>query len=130
MIRRPQRSTRTVTLCPYTALFRSAAGELSALFGPVALDRDKHARVHRLRARVDADLAQIAGTQRDALVAYTEGVNAGLSALRVRPWPYLLLGVQPEPWRVEDTALASYAMFFDLQDEGKDRKSTRLNSSH
>lgn len=101
---------------------RSAAGELSALFGPVALERDKQARVHRLRARVDTDLARISGTQRDAIAAYTEGVNAGLAALRVRPWPYLLLGARPEPWRVDDTALASYAMFFDLQDEGNERE--------
>lgn len=101
---------------------RSAAGELAALFGPIALERDKQARVHRLRARVDADLARISGNQRDAIAAYTEGVNAGLATLRARPWPYLLLRAQPEPWRVADTALASYAMFFDLQDEGNNRE--------
>ncbi len=101
---------------------RSAAGELAALFGSMALERDKQIRVHRLRARVDANFAQIAGTQRDAIAAYSEGVNAGLAALRVRPWPYLLLGTKPEPWRAADTALASYAMFFDLQDEGNDRE--------
>lgn len=103
-------------------LRRSAAGELSALFGPIALQRDKQVRIHRLRARVDANFAQIAGTQRDAIAAYSEGVNAGLAALRVRPWPYLLLRTKPEPWRAADTALASYAMFFDLQDEGNDRE--------
>ncbi len=101
---------------------RSAAGELSALFGSIALQRDKQLRVHRLRARVDADLAQMAGTQKAAITAYSEGVNAGLAALRVRPWPYLLLRTRPEPWRVSDTALAGYALFFDLQDEGNVRE--------
>src|SRR3546814_8485825 len=33
MIRRPPRSTRTATLCPYTPLFRSdAAGDVASLF--------------------------------------------------------------------------------------------------
>lgn len=103
-------------------LRRSAAGELSALFGKIALERDKKVRVHRLRARVDGDLDAIQGPRKHTLEAYRDGVNAGLSALRTRPWPYLLLGAQPEPWRVSDTALAADAMFFDLQDEGNVRE--------
>lgn len=101
---------------------RSAAGELSALFGAIARERDKQVRVHRLRARVDADLVQMAGSQLAAITAYSEGVNAGLAALRTRPWPYLLLHTQPEPWRISDTALAGYALFFDLHDESNARE--------
>jgi len=101
---------------------RSAAGELSALFGKIALERDKKARVHRLRARVEAELDAIEGDRKAALEAYRDGVNAGLAALRARPWPYLLLRSQPEPWRISDTALAIDAMFFDLQDEGNVRE--------
>jgi penicillin amidase len=103
-------------------LRRSAAGELSALFGKIALERDKKARVHRLRARVDAEWEDIEGSRNATLEAYRDGVNAGLAALRTRPWPYLLLNAQPEPWRVGDTALAADAMFFDLQDEGNVRE--------
>src|SRR3546814_20908760 len=36
MIRRPPRSTRTDTLFPYTTLFRSKLGEISAALGPKA----------------------------------------------------------------------------------------------
>src|SRR5690606_23648979 len=89
---------------------RSAAGELAALFGPVALEYDKAHRVHRMRARTVAQLATISGDRMAALQAYTEGVNAGLAALQARPWPYLLLRQSPRPWRVEDSALAGYAM--------------------
>jgi penicillin amidase len=39
-------------------------------------------RVHRLRARTEANLATIAGARLPLLLAYTEGVNAGLGALR------------------------------------------------
>lgn len=100
---------------------RSAAGELSALFGDIALDVDKQHRLHRLRARASRDLDRIAGSKHAQLQAYAEGVNAGLAALRVRPWAYLLLRQQPQPWRMEDTPLAAFAMYFDLQ--GGDNKS-------
>ena len=95
---------------------RSAAGELSALVGQLALDVDKQHRLHRLRAAVEQDLPAIAGHKRAQLDAYVEGVNAGLAALRVRPWPYLLLRQSPQPWRAEDSPLVGMAMYFDLQD--------------
>jgi penicillin G amidase len=95
---------------------RTAAGELSALFGPVALDFDRRHRVHRMRARATEYLRVVAGDRLASLRAYTEGVNAGLATLHARPWPYLLLQQSPRPWRLEDSALAGYAMYFDLQD--------------
>ncbi|MBS0463969.1 MAG: penicillin acylase family protein [Proteobacteria bacterium] len=104
---------------------RSAAGELSELFGPLALDLDKKHRVHRFRARVQANIALIAGDKLPQLRAYTEGVNAGLNDLAVRPWPYLLLGVKPKPWQLADTPLVGYAMYFDLQG-GDDQRELAL----
>ena len=101
---------------------RVAAGELSELFGPIALEKDKAQRVHRIRARVEADLATMAADKRPQLQAYTDGVNAGLGALRVRPWPYLLLRQQPKRWALEDAALTGFAMYFDLQDAGNQRE--------
>ncbi|MBB4653956.1 penicillin amidase [Xanthomonas sp. F14] len=95
---------------------RASAGELSELFGAAALDLDKRNRVHRLRARVHASLDVAAGSQRAALQAYTEGVNAGLAALRVRPWPYLLLRQTPRAWTLDDSILTGMAMYADLQD--------------
>src|SRR5690606_7023668 len=78
--------------------------------------------MHRMRARVEADLDAIAGSNLPQLRAYTDGVNAGLADLRVRPWPYLLLRRQPEPWLAADSALAGYAMYFDLQDSSNARE--------
>lgn len=95
---------------------RAPAGELSELFGAAALDLDKRNRVHRLRARVHASLDVAAGSQRAALQAYTEGVNAGLAAMRVRPWPYLLLRQTPRAWTLDDSILTGMAMYADLQD--------------
>lgn len=101
---------------------RVSAGELSELFGPIAIEKDKAQRVHRIRARVEADLAAMAADKRPQLEAYTAGVNAGLAALRVRPWPYLLLRQEPKPWELGDAALTGFAMYFDLQDAGNHRE--------
>lgn len=103
-------------------LRRSAAGELSELFGPLAIERDKSVRVHRLRARVLADVNAFTGDKLDVLTAYRDGVNAGLHDLKVRPWPYLLLRTEPKDWQLPDSAMAGYAMYFDLQDESNSRE--------
>ncbi|MEO6103041.1 MAG: penicillin acylase family protein, partial [Pseudoxanthomonas sp.] len=101
---------------------RSSAGELAELFGPIALSLDKEHRVHRMRARVMANLDAFAGDKRAQLQAYTDGVNAGLDGLKVRPWPYLLLRQQPRRWEMADSALTGYAMYFDLQDSKNTRE--------
>ncbi len=103
-------------------LRRSAAGELSELFGAVAIERDKTVRVHRLRARVMESMGQVVGDKMPELQAYSDGVNAGVADLSVRPWAYLLLREKPRAWTPADTALAGYAMFFDLQDETNSRE--------
>ena len=103
-------------------LRRSAAGELSELFGAVALEKDKSIRVHRLRHRITHDLPTLAGNKLPMLVAYSEGVNAGRKQLRTRPWPYLLLRAPARDWQPVDSLLVGYAMFFDLQDESNSRE--------
>lgn len=104
---------------------RSAAGELSELIGPATLEVDEQHRIHRFRARVEAHLTMIADGRMAQWQAYADGVDAGLRDLKVRPWPYLLLGVQPQPWRLEDTPLVGYAMYFDLQG-GDDQRELAL----
>ncbi|MRH02227.1 penicillin acylase family protein [Xanthomonas sontii] len=103
-------------------LRRAAAGELSELVGPHALDVDKARRAHRLRARSSAQLAAFAGQHAAALQAYSAGVNQGLHALRIRPWPYLMLFAAPRDWQPVDSALAGQAMYFDLQGKQLERK--------
>jgi len=94
---------------------RSAAGELAALFGQAALRRDIGMRVHRLRARAQHTVAHLPADQQRLLQAYVDGVNAGRDALGVRPWAYLLLRQQPQPWTAEDSVLVALAMYADLQ---------------
>jgi penicillin amidase len=94
---------------------RSAAGELSELFGKTTLKMDKDKRLHRFRTRLTDHLAQLGETDRALLSAYTAGVNSGLAALTARPWQYLVLGAAPQPWREVDTLLVASEMFSTLQ---------------
>jgi penicillin G amidase len=96
-------------------LRRVAAGELSALVGPAALDVDRRHRLHRFRARARMIAAALDDNSRRELQRYTAGVNDGLASLSSRPFEYWLLHTRPQPWTVEDSLLVVYAMYFDLQ---------------
>ena len=96
-------------------LRRRAAGELSALVGKAALATDKNVRVHRFRFRAEQILAQLPATEQTLLMAYVDGVNAGLAALAEKPFEYFLLRAEPEPWQPADTLLTAYAMYLTLQ---------------
>lgn len=93
---------------------RAAAGELAELVGAAALKMDEQRRPFRLRERAEAALATLVPDERATLDAYRDGINAGLAALRSRPWEYWLLGEKPAPWTDADSILAIDAMFFDL----------------
>ncbi|HVG09185.1 MAG TPA: penicillin acylase family protein, partial [Thermoanaerobaculia bacterium] len=101
---------------------RKAAGELSEVFGAVALDVDKQIRVHRLRDVARRTIAS--GTPRDRAIleAYAGGVNAGLSALGASPFEYLLVRQRPAPWTAEDSVLVPLAMFIELHNPNGQRE--------
>jgi penicillin amidase len=104
---------------------RRASGELAELFGAAALEIDRAHRLHRFRHRAQQALTTLPATERSLIAAYAEGVNAGLSALSISPFEYLLLRAMPELWRPEDTLLVIYAMYLDLQDRQWPRESAR-----
>jgi penicillin amidase len=106
-------------------LRRMAAGELSALFGAVALETDTAHRLHRFRARAQQVVATLPLAERVVLERYVAGVNDGLAALGARPFEYGLLRSEPQPWRMEDTMLVVWAMYFDLQGHELSRKLSR-----
>jgi len=100
---------------------RQAAGELSEIIGPAALEIDKRNRLHRFRNRASRIITRMASDEAEIVRAYVAGVNAGLDSLGARPFEYFILGVSPEPWRPEDTLLVAYAMFLELNDERASR---------
>jgi penicillin amidase len=104
-------------------LRRQAAGELAEIVGPAAVKTDRGHRVHRFRERARQVLAAASPEERALLAAYAEGANAGLASLGGKPFEYLMLRADPAPWRPEDSILAVYAMFLELNDETGRRES-------
>lgn len=96
-------------------LRRNSAGELSSLFGKIALNHDKKIRIHRFRDRARAIIKQLPKAQKSILKAYTLGVNQGLKRLDAVPFEYLLLRQDPVEWQEEDTVLTVFSMYIDLQ---------------
>lgn len=95
---------------------RKAAGELSELFGRAAVTLDQGLRVHGFRAIAQQSLARDTPAHRALVEAYTAGVNAGLGALGKKPFEYIALRAEPQPWRPEDSYLIGFAMALDLQE--------------
>ena len=108
---------------------RRSAGELSALFGDVAVDTDRRYRFHRFRDRARAVLAASPAEDVAILETYAAGVNAGLGSLGSRPFEYLLLGLEPAAWKAEDSVLVVYAMSMQLNG-GRASKDVRRGLAH
>jgi penicillin amidase len=95
-------------------LRRMPSGELSEIFGPAALNFDKERKFHSFRNHARTVLVSLSSSERQLLQAYTEGVNAGLSSLYVRPFEYLLLRETPRAWTEEDSVLVGLELYFSL----------------
>jgi len=94
---------------------RSAAGELSELLGERALSRDRANRIHGFRRVAQRVVEQLPADKRALLEAYVAGVNAGVAALGEKPFEYIILREEPQPWRLEDSILVIHSMALDLQ---------------
>ncbi|RDU95211.1 penicillin acylase family protein [Trinickia dinghuensis] len=97
-------------------LRRSATGQLAALLGPSLLRVDRARRIYGFDRLADQAFAKLPAADKKILERYAAGVNAGLAALRVRPFEYLVLRTSPRPWRPQDSLLVVWSMYFELQE--------------
>jgi penicillin amidase len=94
---------------------RAGAGRLAEVFGETALNSDRKMRTLRLAASARRQSAGLSARERRVFDAYSAGVNAALD--RFGNWiaPEIwLLGVDPEPWRVEDSLTIGLLLQLDL----------------
>ncbi len=96
-------------------LRRQAAGELSELVGIRALEVDKKYRVHQFRARAKHIYAQLSEYEQKLLRSYSNGVNEAVKLSRAKPPEYYLLSKQFNEWTAQDSLLAIFSMYIDLQ---------------
>jgi penicillin amidase len=104
---------------------RAAAGELAGLLGASLVDTDKRFRVHGFRHVARAVVDDAPANDRAILGAYVEGVNAGLRELGARPWEYQVLRAEPAVWQLEDSVLAAFSMYLNLNDSTGDEELAR-----
>lgn len=94
---------------------RIAAGRLAEAFGTAALDTDKFLRALGVRRAAQAQWAAASPAARQAIEAYTAGINAYLrEGLKARPPEFIVLGLQPEPWTPLDSIGWMTMMAWDL----------------
>src|SRR3546814_1532782 len=119
MIRRPPRSTRTDTLFPYTTLFRSVGGVAptygAPVFACVGCARPTEFSAFRFSRGVGG-VAPTYGNPGEVLRA----ASAAHPRHRI---------VRVQAFEVRDGGVEALDAFVGRQ-RGRDRKSTRLNSSH
>lgn len=84
---------------------RSAAGRLAETLGSLAVVADKHYRLMGLERVAALVFERVPADQRDALVAYSAGVNQAVRDMRALPVEFLALGYRPADWRPEDCVL-------------------------
>jgi len=96
-------------------LRRVAAGRLSEIVGPAALEADREARLFRLERIAERHQAGLSASDRAALAAYARGVNAFIAAHRNRlPLEFTLLGYDPRPWTIQDSLLVCLYIYRNL----------------
>jgi penicillin amidase len=98
---------------------RIASGTLSELVGTPALANDVQLRTFGLRRAAEATVSTLSPAARDALTAYTDGVNAWLQSHSTLPPEYGLLETTAiVPWTVADSLavgkLIAFGLSFDL----------------
>ncbi|WP_437334476.1 penicillin acylase family protein [Sorangium sp. So ce394] len=92
-------------------LRRSSGGRLAEVLGRDLLEADTRQRLYGFPQAARAILARLPASQRAALDAYAEGVNAYLRSAETLPVELQQLGYRPEPWRPEDSVLVVLGMF-------------------
>ncbi|GLR70181.1 penicillin acylase family protein [Agaribacter marinus] len=96
-------------------LRKNAAGELSSIVGRRALNVDKAHRVHQFRQRARSIFEKLPEQQRALLQHYANGVNDAVKQQDVSGFEYILTGTNFTQWLPEDSLLATFSMYIDLQ---------------
>ena len=113
---------------------RVAAGRISEVVGPKALEYDRFQRRMGLGFGAENSLREMMqnDTTRLVLESYSAGVNAYISQLRPADYPfeYKLLDYAPEPWQPLKCALLLKLMAWDLSGRSDDLRLSNILSKY
>jgi len=89
-------------------LRKVAAGRISEIVGAAGVESDILHREYGFARRIELDPPALDPKVRGLLAAYVAGVNARIRSGRQLPPAFVLLGIEPEPWTVDDVLLLAY----------------------
>jgi penicillin amidase len=89
-------------------------GELSTLFGEITVNFDKLSKTLGFYRLARSEFPQLSEECRDAISAYTRGVNAYVDTLEHLPREYVFLRARPDRWVPEDTVVCGTVMAYSL----------------
>jgi len=96
-------------------LRRLAAGELSEIVGPSALELDREARRLRMRRMAEEIYKTLPDSDRSVLAVYARGVNYFIETHRGKlPLEFTLLQYDPRLWTIADSLLCGLQMYRNL----------------
>jgi len=81
---------------------RAARGRLAEVLGPAAVGLDGMLRTLGLGRAAPPAVAALPAETHEWLARFADGINAQISAMRVRPEEFRVLGMRAEPWSMED----------------------------
>jgi penicillin amidase len=94
---------------------RTAEGSLAEVFGEDVLESDRKIRTLRLAATARRQLTRLRGDHLAVLEWYAAGVNSALAEYGRWIAPEIwLVGLDPEPWRPEDSLSIAMLLQFEL----------------
>jgi len=94
---------------------RIAQGQLSEVFGELALDTDRATRTFGFNHLGRVDWASAENELRDVIQAYAAGINAFIENPDTRlPIEFSLVRHRPEPWRPEDCTAFARLMLWKM----------------
>ena len=93
---------------------RVGSGRLSEIFGETTLSSDKFIRTMGFYDSAASIWHTLSEPAKDSLTAYTAGINQWLDEDRTLPPEFLILGLFPERWAVEDSLVWMKMVGFNL----------------
>jgi len=103
-------------------LRRASSGDLSEIFGDVALSYDRENRTLGMRQAAERAAADASPEIRELLQDYARGVNDNIAERGTRlPIEFVALGYKPRAWTPADTYLISLYMYKTLTSTWKEK---------
>ncbi|MBM3155461.1 MAG: penicillin acylase family protein [Chloroflexi bacterium] len=89
-------------------------GELSTYLGEATIKADKFFKTVGFYRVAEAEYQLMKPESRAIVDAYTKGVNAYIDTCDELPIEYKFLGVEPQPWKPQDSVVAGLLMAYSL----------------